>query len=619
MNFLSPAAFAFLAAIPVVVIFYLLKRKRVVRLVSSTLLWQKFLAETQANAPFQKLRHNWLLLLQILLLLLAVLAIARPYFAGQTKPTPIKVIVLDASASMQATDEKPSRFERARDEALKLVDGLRDSEQAMLVVAGAHAEVRQSRTTDKMALRRAIQAAAPSDSPTALGDALKTASAFTFEKRGEEQQEVTSGEIHLFSDGATPPLGDLENKNLPLVYHRVGTGANNVGIVSLDVRANPEDPSQRAIFVGVYNASAEAKQADLELLFEDNLLETRPLNLSPTNTQPLVFLAPQEKDGAFTVRLNTEDDLKADNQASIVSLMPQPVKVLLVSRGNRFLEKALRGPPNVQLSVAPALTDAASGFDVVVLDDVYPAVWPTVNTLAIHTANTNWFSGWTALQGPPIVDWKNTHPLLRFVNFDNVLIKETLQVKAPPWGVSLVESPQTPLLIAGERDRQRIVWVGFDTLQSTWPLRVSFPIFIANAVDWLNPANVNSSQLLVRAGEPFRMGLPSSLKTAQVIRPDGSTESLTLDGNAKEILYGDTYKQGVYRIRAGTNNITFAVNLMDSLESNISPREELPLGKYSKVTASSLKRANRELWRWLAGIGLAVLLFEWWFYHRRTA
>ncbi|MFO1500550.1 MAG: BatA domain-containing protein [Verrucomicrobiota bacterium] len=80
MNFLAPTAFAFAAAIPVVVVFYLLKRKRVVKLVSSTLLWQKFLAETQASAPFQRLRHNWLLLLQVLLLLLAVLAIARRIF-----------------------------------------------------------------------------------------------------------------------------------------------------------------------------------------------------------------------------------------------------------------------------------------------------------------------------------------------------------------------------------------------------------------------------------------------------------------------------------------------------------------------------------------------------------
>src|SRR5574340_80182 len=121
MHFLAPLAFAFAAAIPVVVLFYLLKRKRVVKLVSSTLLWQKFLAETQASAPFQKLRKNWLLFLQLLLLLLAILALSRPYFAAKAKPAQIRVVILDASASMQATDETPSRFEKARQEALKWV------------------------------------------------------------------------------------------------------------------------------------------------------------------------------------------------------------------------------------------------------------------------------------------------------------------------------------------------------------------------------------------------------------------------------------------------------------------------------------------------------------------
>src|SRR5690349_4892357 len=119
MNFLAPAAFWFAATIPVVVVFYLLKRKRIVKLISSTLLWQKFLADTQANAPFQKLRHNWLLLLQILLLLLVILALSRPFFSGNSTASTLRVIILDASASMQSTDETPSRFEKARAEALK--------------------------------------------------------------------------------------------------------------------------------------------------------------------------------------------------------------------------------------------------------------------------------------------------------------------------------------------------------------------------------------------------------------------------------------------------------------------------------------------------------------------
>src|SRR5437588_4205121 len=157
MNFLAPAAFAFAAAIPVVIVFYLLKRKRVVKLVSSTLLWQKFLAETQASAPFQKLRKNWLLILQILLLVLVVLALSRPYFATRTQPAQLRVVILDASASMQATDETPSRFEKARAEALKWVDGLANNDQMVILQAAVNTEVRLPATSDKGALRRALQ------------------------------------------------------------------------------------------------------------------------------------------------------------------------------------------------------------------------------------------------------------------------------------------------------------------------------------------------------------------------------------------------------------------------------------------------------------------------------
>src|SRR4029453_16237355 len=93
MNFLEPIAFWFALSLPVVIVFYLLKRKRVVRLVSSTLLWQKFLGETQANAPFQKLRKNWLLILQLLLLALVVFALARPFFKGNAKEIRLRVVI----------------------------------------------------------------------------------------------------------------------------------------------------------------------------------------------------------------------------------------------------------------------------------------------------------------------------------------------------------------------------------------------------------------------------------------------------------------------------------------------------------------------------------------------
>jgi Ca-activated chloride channel homolog len=612
LNFLSPLAFAFAAAIPVVIVFYLLKRKRVVKLVSSTLLWQKFLADTQASAPFQKLRKNWLLYLQILLLLLAVLALARPYFATTAKPAQLRVVILDGSASMQATDESPSRFEKARTEALKWVDSLEPTDQMVVLLAGANTETIQAATSQKADLRRALQTCQPTDSPTRLVPALKTAESLVRDRK--------SAEIHLFSDGAVPELVEFENKALPLIYHKVGQRADNLGITALDARANPEDATQRAIYTSVVNVSSNMMSTDLELLLDGQLINTVALSIPGQQPAPHVFKATQAKDGVFTVRLSSKDDLAADNEASIVSLLPKPVNVLLVTRGNRLLEKALRAVANVQLAVANDLTDTGAGFDFIVLDGVTPTAWPAGNVLAFHTANTNWVENIANVEAPVIVDWKSTHPLLRYASFDNVQIVQSLTPRngPPPWAVSILEAPQAPLIVAGDLGRQRIVWVGFDPLESNWPLRVSFPIFIANAVEWLNPANAKNSQLLIKAGDPFRLALTEPVKTAEVKLPDGKTTTLNnLDG-ANEIVFGDTAKQGIYQLRVGTNVVTFCANLLDSAESNIRPREELKFGEYTRVEATTVQRTNMELWRTLAAIGLMVLLFEWWWYHRRT-
>jgi hypothetical protein len=610
MHFLSPIAFFFAATLPVVVVFYLLKRKRVVKLVPSTLLWQKYLAETQASAPFQRLRHNWLLIIQLLLLLIAVLALARPYFAGTTKGGRMLVTILDGSASMQSTDEVPSRFEKARREALQLIDGLHPDDKMVVLVAAGTTEVKQSPTSEKSALRRAVEGAKPSDSPTRLNEAMKLASTLI--------QNNTSAEIHLFSDGATDSLADFENKGLPVVFHETGNRHVNVGIVNLDVRSNPDNPEQRAVFATILNASTNQQDVRAELVFEDKVVAVKSLSLKPKESSPQVFIAEQPHDGVFTLRLDVQDDLAVDNSASIVSLLPQPIKVLLITPGNRFLEKALKAVANVELTKEPQLGDA-TGFDVVVLDNVTPGVLPKANLLAINVAHTNWFPAWKRIDAPPIVDWKTSHPLLRVVNFDNVQIAESFAVQTPSWALPLVEAPNTPLVLAGELNRQRIIWIGFDTLQSTWPLRISFPIFIENAIEWLNPASEKANALAVKAGEPLRVAVPDNVTTAEITLPDGTTRSRSIDPNRHELLFGETQKQGVYRVKEGTNTVTFCVNLLDALESDTTPRKEIQFGANIKIPSTTKRLANLEVWRWFALTAFLILLFEWWYYHRRTA
>ena len=82
MNFIAPLGLALGAlAIPLVAMYFLKIRRRRVQ-VPSLLLWEQFAKNEQLASPFQKFRRHILLWLQLLILLLMILAFARPYISG---------------------------------------------------------------------------------------------------------------------------------------------------------------------------------------------------------------------------------------------------------------------------------------------------------------------------------------------------------------------------------------------------------------------------------------------------------------------------------------------------------------------------------------------------------
>ena len=103
-----------------------------------------------------------------------------------------------------------------------------------------------------------------------------------------------------------------------------------------------------------------------------------------------------------------------------------------------------------------------------------------------------------------------------------------------------------------------------------------------------------------------------------VTLPDGEIVQTPTTGNG-ELVFADTLQQGVYHVKSGTNKISFCVNLLDGVESDIEAKDILELGQYGRVEATVQLDSNKELWRWFAIICLLLLMFEWWFYHRRTA
>src|SRR5918992_2049909 len=120
MPFLAPLGLLGLLAIPVIVALYVLRLRRDERVVSSTYLWQQLVRDVEANAPWQRLRRSLLLLLQLLLAAALAFVVARPFAERPAGLSRDLVLVVDASASMRATDEFPDRLPAAKRAAIEV-------------------------------------------------------------------------------------------------------------------------------------------------------------------------------------------------------------------------------------------------------------------------------------------------------------------------------------------------------------------------------------------------------------------------------------------------------------------------------------------------------------------
>jgi hypothetical protein len=258
-----------------IALLYFLKLKRKPLSVPSTFLWRKSIEDLHVNALFQWLRENVLLLLQLLVVLLLIYAFMDFRVHGRTSMGKHYILMIDNSASMSATDVSPSRLEWAKAEALKEIDAATDSDFGMVLVFNSSAEIRQSYTNNRGALRRAVQDVQPTQRPTRIEEALSLADSLANPTRSTDNASVApSGvdpgaarqyvaaegvptEIHLFSDGRFPDMPDFALGNLNILYHAAGKfgpeSVNNVGLVRFNAQRDDTDPTKLQVFARVLN------------------------------------------------------------------------------------------------------------------------------------------------------------------------------------------------------------------------------------------------------------------------------------------------------------------------------------------------------------------------------
>lgn len=619
LNFVNLyGAWFFLAAIPLVILYFLKLRRPKVD-VPSLVLWQSVLNDQRVNSPFQKFRRNLLLLLQLLLLAFVILALMQPFIPADAGTSEYLPLLIDNSASMGAIDESSgkSRLDLVRERVREQIENLRGGQQIALFTFASTGRRLTEFTNDRRQLLKALEQIQPTDLPARLDDVLRMTAAYTTSFPIDRVTVLTDGNLQEKVDFELP-------FNLNIV--RIGAPAANLGITELSARRSGADEWE--VFVRVTGSVEQLLDAELQLFENGQQTQSSKVEVSKDDAERLVFPVNGQQTILLEARLIPAgfDALAADNSVWLSLPAVRPLKVLSAESLNSW-RRAAAAVPNVESGVISGETrDVPEGsWDLLISDKPEDAKLPIPVKVLVGLIPEELKSLVTVKEEiGAVVDWNRTAPILRHVQLGEVEFAE-LPAYTPGSSAKdleergyevLVDGKAGPLLLQKREGLQISWWFTFHTDRSTLPFRVGFPILAANAVDTAMKQSSLSEVNAAPTGVLPALNLDPE-QPYDVRSPDGSR--ITLRSNAAGLLVGaPAARVGLYEILDGQETIAaVGTGLLNTHETSLADVEELKFTEAAVATKPAEQLAtDKPLWWTLALAGLAMLLFEWWYFQR---
>ena len=405
--FTNPLAWLLFSLIPVgIIALYFLKLKREPVEVPSTYLWSKTIEDLHVNSLLQRLRRSLLLLLQLLAVFLALIALERPGFRGESTGQARTVFLIDNSASMQTIDrnETLSRFEKAKLLILDKIEGMSDSDSAMLISFNDRPETVQSFTTDRSRLRDSLERITITNHSTDILGALKAADGLANPRRSSEIADVNDvqvadakpADLLIYSDGRFQTVTEFNLGNLNAEYIAMGSSdVENLAITAFSTERNAERPAEVQAFATIENFGRSSASTTATLSMNGQFLDAEAVQLNAGEQTGLSFVIETEDSASLSLALDHDDDLKIDNVAYTGLTPLRNVSVLVITPGNTPLKVGLETEKTSKICTTSFLppsylnTDeykkrAAEGIDdLIIYDTCSPAEMPATNTFFI--------------------------------------------------------------------------------------------------------------------------------------------------------------------------------------------------------------------------------------------
>jgi len=601
-----------------VTVLYLLKLRRRQVEVPFVHLWQQVLAEKQTTRLFSALKRilSWLLALAIVGAL--AFALGDPRREGASEDGRTTVVLIDASASMQATDVEPSRLERAREEVGRLVAGLGGDDRMLIASMDATTVPLSPLTNDQRLLRASLERLAPTDVAADFTRGLQLARDVL---RGQPRPRVV-----IVSDGRLGEPGAVAAElaeEAEVDWIEIARGGTNVAITAFSVRRYPLDVSRSEVLVELWNPGDEGASIELELLGDGETIDLQRLRIGAGERLRRFFTDVSGADRTLEAQIRLSDGSPdaqpADDRAYARLPERRRARILAVSEGNLYLSAALLLDEYLDVVEAtPAQYPVEGRFDITIFDGWVPPSPPDTHAIYLHPVPPEGTQGPFEVTGvverPYFDAVVREHPLLAFTALGDVNVAESLEVELQPGDRVVAGDRGAPLIVAGTRNDHRVVALLFDVRRSDLPLRVAWPLLLLNTVDWFaqEDAGYLSSY---EAGETWHVPVPGDVEEATLITPGGEERAVpVVEGRA--VCTG--LRAGFYGIRAGALDDVFAANLGPSQEAILEPVDALVVGgAAADAPEIGTPGVRTELWMLIVGLVLAILLVEWFTYHRR--
>lgn len=622
MTFLQPLAFFFFLLFIPVFLLYLLKQRRRRVQVSSLLFWEKILREEHRTTSLTRLRKLLSLLLQLLFISLVTFAIARPLFSENMTGARRIVILLDVSASMSVREAAGTRFELAREAALDVARGMSIGDSAMIVAVGSGPDVVLPFSDNRKEVTEALGSILPTHAATDFGSA--------FELLSDLPPDARQTYVYVVSDGAFETVEVPANDDLSLAFIGIGDERDNVGITQFQARALPASPRDFEILFEVFNGTDEDQVIPYEVRVNDTLIAASEVRLGSGEQTTQTLRQFSVEGGGIEVTVDYADAFPLDNTAYGILPAVNPIQIALVTEGNLFLETVLATDEEVQLELFtlsefeayPEPSRWSGENTVVIFDSAIPSV-------EMRPRNAVYVGAWPGdlievsdeqVQDPMITDWDKEHPINRHLHLTNITIQHAKKMNAPDEFDVLIRSFDDPLVVYGPTPSGKAVLMAFALTSSDFPLRVAFPILMANSVrfmtrgenaDW-TPTPLGSFVSHERLVE--RLGIGEQSDTL-FVRVPGEDEAAAI--NDSEWLSVD--EVGVYTtVLEGEERPVIVANLVNSAESRIAPSDELPIDSDTAVPVlEDGLRLGGQPWVMLTLLALTLICVEWFLFHRR--